>query len=121
MQLQFGDEGFGQGSFEQIGNVAEARAVVNGWLALHLSDRRFVAGFPERDDRIRRWRVPVMLELGGEAHGPVGELTLDWSSGAVSSYTELALFTARAVQLEQGGANLPVPCSRASAMRHPFR
>lgn len=88
--------------FEQVSSVAEARSVTNSWLAQHLQDSRFVAGFPERDDRIGRWRIPVMLKLGaGEPLGPVGELTVDWITGHVSSHTDPDLFKARAQRIEQ--------------------
>jgi DNA modification methylase len=101
--------------FEQVSSVAEARRVTNTWLEQHLHDHRFIAGFPERDDRIQRWRIPVMLELGrGEPLGPVGELTVDWLTGHVSAHTDPELFKARAQRLEGEQASPP-----ASLHRHP--
>lgn len=82
-----------------ITTVSEARAAANKWLSTHLPDR-FAAGIPDYDQSQTGWRIPIWLSYPYlEPLGPVGELTVDATSGDVKMHTPIEDMKHQALKL----------------------
>ena len=95
-----------------ITTSSAARTAANAWLLDHLPDR-FAAGVPTYDASRHGWQVLVWLSYPALSPlGPIGELFVDASQGAVTAHTMLIEMKERAWKLyEQYRAQIDAPLS----------
>lgn len=70
--------------------AARVRGIVSKWAKPHVATLHL--GLPEWDDRLNRWRVPIVSSKNGRE--PIGEVQVD-SNGQITSSTDLSLATKR--------------------------
>ena len=101
---------------EQPLKVATVRDLVSQWL-----QPRLVAvelGLPEWDDRLNRWRVPLIST--GNGSEPIGEVRVR-STGEIAETTDLDLSAQRARLVKTEKKKRVSRCGEIFIPAHPFK
>ena len=83
--------------------VAQAKEIVNNWLAEIDLENAINLGLPEVDDRYHHWRIPLCAENGGK----IGEVVIDAYSTEIifSKTTKPEIITARLLKQDEAKLN----------------